>query len=274
MAELRSFLVGIVIAGLVLLVAAAAFGAFGSDSDGSPSVRLLGTPPPTRTPPPAATRDPSQFTPVAPQETSQPPTEGTVGAGGTPDPENPIQTATPPPQEVVPTEAPPVVVPTDPPPVVIPTEPPPVVVPTEPPVIPTEPPPPTQDPNAGLVDAYISEANSYTPGLLGQLEYLAGIASGPQIGDTAWEGFATDSANTIQGLAGSLAALSPPGCLANAHVEMASAASLASGAAGQVVAGIQAADSGTVTAAAGGLAGARDAVNAAVASANSAVAAC
>ena len=44
MAELRSFLIGIIVAGVVLGIIALALGAFGGDSEGAPTARVIGTP--------------------------------------------------------------------------------------------------------------------------------------------------------------------------------------------------------------------------------------
>ncbi|HEX5140032.1 MAG TPA: hypothetical protein VFX19_03745, partial [Dehalococcoidia bacterium] len=49
MAELRSFIIGVTIAAVVLGIAAVAFGAFDGDNGGSPSVTVLGTATPART---------------------------------------------------------------------------------------------------------------------------------------------------------------------------------------------------------------------------------
>jgi hypothetical protein len=98
-AELRSFIVGVTIAGALLLAGGLAFGLFDGDSSGSPSVTHLVTPPPTRTPEPPATRNPSEFTPVP---TSQLPVVASPNSGNVP---NPTPTATPT-LEVAPTAVP------------------------------------------------------------------------------------------------------------------------------------------------------------------------
>jgi len=224
-AELRSFIIGVTVAGAVLLIGGLAFGLFGDDTSGSPSVRLLGTPPATRTPAPAATRDPSEFTPVPPTSTSGVPAGGTPGAGETP---GGIQTATPT-LEVAPTvEA---------------TEVPPVVNP---------------------VSEYVASANQYAPPLLAQVEYLIGNANAPAIASQDWRTFTLESAQNIQALAGALAGLAAPGCVSGAHGTLVAAANQASAAAGQVIAGVNANDAAAVSAAAGGLGASRDLVGAAV----------
>jgi hypothetical protein len=226
-AELRSFIIGVTIAGLFLLVGGLAFGLFGDDTSGSPSVRLLGTPPATRTPPPATTRDPSELTPVPPSATSETATTGTQAAGNTP---SAIQTATPtlevaPTADVEPTEAPPVV-----------------------------------DP----VDDYIAAANQYAPALLAQIEYLLGNASAPNITATDWRTFTLESAQNIQALAGALAGIAAPGCVSGAHGSLVAAANEASAAAGQVAAGVNANDAAAVGAATGPLGAAQSLVGGAV----------
>jgi hypothetical protein len=224
-AELRSFIIGVTIAGAVLLIGGLAFGLFGEDSSGSPSVRLLGTPPATRTPPPAATRDPSQLTPVPPTPTSQVPASGSPGAATTP---STIQTATST-LEVAPT------------------------------LEPTETPPPV-DP----VVEYVDTANQYTPALLAQIEYLISNAAAPNVAAPDWRSFTLESAQNLQSLAGALAGLSAPACVSAAHGSLIAAANQASSAAGQVIAAVNANDAAAVSAAGGALAAARDLVGSAV----------
>ena len=232
MAELRSFIIGVTIAGAILLVGGLALGLFGGDSSGSPSVRLLETPPATRTPPPAATRDPSELTPVPENPTSEVPAgDDTPVAGETPDA---IQTATPT-LEVAPTVADPSA--------------------AEPTAT-----PPSTDP----VVEYVNGANQYTPALLAQIEYLLGNASAPNVAAEDWRTFTLESAQNLQALAGSLAGLSAPGCVSGAHGSLAAAANEASAAAGQVIAGVEANDAAAVSAAAGSLGTARDLVGGAV----------
>ena len=228
MAELRSFIIGVTIAGLVLLVAGLAFGLFSDDSSGSPSVRLLGTPPATRTPAPAATRDPSEFTPVAPTATSEAPAE-TPGAETPATGETPggIQTATPT-LEVAPTaEA-------------------------------------TPEPEVNTVAVYVDTANQYTPGLVGQIDYLIGNVNAPNITSEEWRNFTLDSAQTVQGLAAALAGVAAPACASDAHGTLVAAANQASVSAGQVIAAVNAINASAATAASGGLGAARDAINGAV----------
>ena len=234
MAELRSFIIGVTIAGAVLLVAGLAFGLFGGDS-GSPSVRLLGTPPPTRTPPPAATRNPNEFTPIPPTATSQAPVgQETPGTGETP---NPIQTATPT-LEVAPTAV------------------------------------ATAAPQVNPVQVYVDTANQYTPGLVAQIEYLIGNVSAPNIGSSDWRNFTVKSAQNIQALAGGLAGISTPACVASAHGQLVASANQASSAAGQVIAAVNANDAGAASATAGALGASRDAINSAVGAVSVAVGAC
>jgi hypothetical protein len=237
MAELRSFIIGVTIAGIVLVFAGLVFGVFGSSGGNSPSVRLLGTPPATRTPAPATTRSPSEFTPVVPTAISQLPPAETPGEG-TPAaetplpgvPTSPLQSPTPTPTlEVAPTAA------------------------------------PTATPQTNEVTVYVDSANQYTPSLVAQIEYLIGNTSAPAVGDPSWKSFTLESAQYVQGLAGSLASIPAPACVASAHGGLVAAANQASAAASQVAAAVNADNPGAVTSAGAGLAGARDAINSAVA---------
>jgi hypothetical protein len=239
-AELRSFLVGVVIAGVVLLLAGIAFGLFGGDSNGSPSVRLLGTPPATRTPAPPATRNPSEFTPVVPVDTVAPAGGGTPAAGQTPaggETPNPIQTATAT-LEVAPTAA------------------------------------ATTAPAVNEVQVYVDTANQYTPALVAQLTYLAGNASAPNLASTDWVNFTLESAQSVQTLASAVAGISAPACLSSPHSALVAAANQASGAAGQVIAAVTATDANGVSASAGAVTSARDAVDSAVSTISAAIPAC
>ena len=241
----------------MLLIAGLAFGLFGDDSSGAPSVRLLGTPPATRTPAPPATRDPSQFTPIAPSPTPSEPT-GATGAATTPGAETPeagetpaggetpaatetpslIQTATPTPTlEIAPTEAPPT---------------------------------PTPDVNTAL--AYVDEANQYTPALVAQLDYLIGNVNAPNITSSEWRDFTLQSAQAIQGVAASLSGVVAPGCVAGPHSSLVAAAGQASAAAGEVIAAVNSNNASAATAAAGSLSAARDGINSAVANISNTVA--
>jgi hypothetical protein len=239
-AELRSFIIGVTIAGIVLLVAGLAFGLFGDDSSGSPSVRLLGTPPATRTPPPAATRDPSQITPVATVETpvvvpgGETTVAGTVPAGETP---GGIATATAT-LEVAPTEA------------------------------------PTATPEVNTVQVYIDEANAYTPGLVAQLDYLIGRTGSPDVGNEGWRNDVLVSAQDIQTRASVLAGIAAPGCVAGAHGTLVAAANQASSAAGAAASAASAQDAGAASAASGSLGDARSAVNSAVGEVSAAIGGC
>lgn len=104
MAEIRSFLIGIVVAGVLLGIVALALGAFGGDSEGSPTARLLGTPPASATvratqrpvttalPTTVATRPPSP-TVAATSPATTPTTQVTAAATSTPKPQptqNPV----------------------------------------------------------------------------------------------------------------------------------------------------------------------------------------
>ena len=243
MAELRSFIIGVTIAGALLLFAGLAFGLFGSDSSGSPSVRLLGTPPATRTPAPGATRSPSEFTAVVPTETPAVPAgeTPTVPAGETPatgETPSAIQTATPT-LEVAPTEAATAA--------------------------------PTATPQVNETGAYIDSANQYTPALVAQVEYLISNVNAPSVNDPSWQAFTLESAQNIQGLAAGLAGISAPACVSAAHGSLVAAANQASASAGGVIAAVQAGDAGAASAAGGGLVAARDAINGAVATVSSTV---
>lgn len=241
MAELRSFIIGVTIAGAVLLVAGLAFGLFSSGSGDSPSVRLLGTPPATRTPAPAATRSPSELTPVPPTATSgipagETPANGTP-ANGTPavsPTESPIQTATPT-LGVAPTA---------------------VATPT---------------PATNPVVVYVDTANQYTPSLVSQVDYLIGNVNAPAMSDANWRNYTTQSAQNIENLAANLASISAPACVSSAHGSLVAAANQASAAAAQVIAAINANDTGSLQATSGPLSNARDAINVAVTKVSSTV---
>jgi hypothetical protein len=243
-AELRSFIIGVTIAGILLLIAGLAFGLFSEDSSGSPSVRLLGTPPATRTPPPAVTRDPSQITPIPPTETSVVPAGETPDAG-TPIVETPpagetpggIATATPT-LEVAPTAV------------------------------------ATSTPEVNTVTVYVDSANQYTPALVGQIDYLLGNINSPNITSAEWRNFTIESAQAIQGYAAALGGLAAPGCVANAHGALVSAANQASASAGAVISAVNSINASAATAQSGALASARSGVDSAVASISSAVAGC
>jgi hypothetical protein len=229
-AELRSFIIGVTIAGAVLLFAGLAFGLFGDDNGGSPSVRFLGTPPATRTPPPAVTRAPSEFTPVPPTSTPVVPAGETPGAetavpGTT---EIPIQTATPT-LEVAPTAA------------------------------------ATATPEVNTVAVYVDTANLYTPGIVAQIDYLIGNVNAPNITSAEWRSFTTESAQAVQGYAASLAGVAAPACVAGAHGSLVTAANQASASAGEVITAVNANNGSAATAASVGLSAARDAINNAVA---------
>jgi hypothetical protein len=124
------------------------------------------------------------------------------------------------------------------------------------------------------VSDYIAAANSYTPDLVAQLDYLAGNASSPAVNDTTWQSYTIQSAEAVQSLAASLGSISAPGCVSSANSSLVAAASEASSAAGQVIAGVQAGDAAAISSAAGSLAGARDSVNSAVAAVSTAVGSC
>ena len=104
MAEIRSFVVGVVVAGVLLGIVALALGAFGGDSEGSPTARLLGTPPASSTvratqrpattalPTTVATRPPSP-TVAATSPATTPTPQTTAAATSTPKPQptqNPV----------------------------------------------------------------------------------------------------------------------------------------------------------------------------------------
>lgn len=104
MAEIRSFVIGIVVAGVLLGIVALALGAFGGDSEGSPTARLLGTPPASATvratqrpattalPTTVATRPPSP-TVAATSPATTPTPQVTAAATSTPKPQptqNPV----------------------------------------------------------------------------------------------------------------------------------------------------------------------------------------
>lgn len=261
MAELRSFVIGVAIAGALLLAAGLAFGLFSGDSSGSPSVRLLGTPPATRTPAPAATRPPTEFTPVTPANNGAPPID--TPTEQTPAGENPNGSQQPEPTQ------PPVTEPTATPTLEIaPTQ-----VPTE---VPTEEPTevPTESPSTNELVAYVDSANEYTPPLVANIEYLVGNVNAPNMADESWRTFTQDAATTIQGLAGSLASLYAPDCVSSAHGTLVAAANQASAAAGTVIAAVEAEDSVAAAGAGGSLVSARDSINSAVATVSAAVASC
>ena len=98
MAELRSFVLGVVLAGVVLGFAAVVFGAFGEGSSKTPSVVLLTTPTPAETTPASATGVSAANTPVAPQNTQPPAPSPTSPPPATP---TPAPTNTAPPQPTV-----------------------------------------------------------------------------------------------------------------------------------------------------------------------------
>ncbi len=104
MAEIRSFIVGIVVAGVLLGIVAIALGAFSSEGEESPTARLLGTPPASPTaratqrpattalPTTAPTRQPSP-TVSATNPATSPTSQATAAASATPAPQptaNPV----------------------------------------------------------------------------------------------------------------------------------------------------------------------------------------
>lgn len=89
MAELRSFLIGVVVAGVLLGIVALALGAFSGEGEEAPTARLLGSPAPSVTP--RATEGPDIVVPtVAPTEVPLP--------TQTPVPESPTPQPTPTPE--------------------------------------------------------------------------------------------------------------------------------------------------------------------------------
>jgi hypothetical protein len=93
LAELRSFVIGVVVAGALLGIVALALGAFGGDDSDPTSARLLGSPVPTSTaqitPGPDTTTLPTlaPTTQPSPTATEGPTTEPTEEATSTPEPE-------------------------------------------------------------------------------------------------------------------------------------------------------------------------------------------
>ncbi len=233
----------------MLLIAGLAFGLFSDNGSGSPSVRLLGTPPATRTQAPATTRSPSELTPVLPTATSAVPGGETPGAEtpgaetpgaetpATGDTPSPIQTATPT-LEIAPTAAA-------------------TATPT---------------PQVNDVANYVDAANQYTPGLVTQIDYVVGNVNAPNITSADWRNFTIEAAQNIQGLAASLGSLAAPACVSAEHGSLVAAANQASASAGEIIAAINANNANAATTAGGGLAAARDSINGAVGAVSNAVA--
>lgn len=236
MAELRSFVIGVAIAAGILGIAAVAFGAFGGDDDGSPGIVLLGSPAASDTQAPAPTREPSE----PDGESTQPPS-----LEETPTPEAE--------QEPEPEQEP------DPE--------------TEPTVAPTEVSEPEPEPTVEPVSdfaSYAASASPLTESLVGQLVYLAGNASAPAIDNPDWNAFTLQAAQAVTSLAGSINALQPPPCAAGAHGTLAASAGQASQAASNLIAAVNAGDAAGVSATAGALAAANQAVSDGVAAVNAA----
>jgi hypothetical protein len=121
---------------------------------------------------------------------------------------------------------------------------------------------------------YVDSANSYTPGLVAQIEYLIGNVNAPNVNSAEWRTFTLVAAQSVQGLAGAAAGTPAPGSVATPHAGLAAAVNQASSAAGAVIAAVNANDAGADQATAGALSSARSAIDSAVGSVSAAVGAC
>ena len=231
MAELRSFIIGVTIAAVVLGIAYVAFGMGGDDND-SPTIRQLTTPTaaanrtttPTNTRPPNATTGPTGATGAA---LTQPPAATQATAPTATRTAVPIATAT-----------------------------------TAP--VATQPPAATATP-AGTSPALYGQRLT---NLQAQVQYAQSQANAPNPADAGWKQNSITAAQNIQALAASLTGAPAPACASSIHGTVTSGANTASAGATSLINGANSGDTGAISSAAGQFATALQSINAGITGVN------
>jgi hypothetical protein len=108
---------------------------------------------------------------------------------------------------------------------------------------------------------YINQVNPPLGSFSAQLNYLIGNASAPNLGDANWKTYTTQAAQNVKTLAGQVAAVQGPACLASGRTTLVQGVNQASSAADAVIAAINGANAAGVTAAAATLQAASGSVN-------------